>query len=126
VSFGIAADQTQPAMIQPADFTAAIVVAGDVVIDRHLHADEHYSLPARDRRGVREITQYGGANFWSRPCSIWIDRVGRYILVWNRHRCMAHRTGQDGYALSFHCSFSCNFACSRGVRDCPTAGERCR
>ena len=45
---------------------SSIVVTGDVVIDRHLYAGERYSLTARDRRGVREIAEHGGAYLLNR------------------------------------------------------------
>jgi hypothetical protein len=97
-------------MIQPADSTAAVtVVAGDVVVDRHLYAGERYSLTTRDRRGVREISEYGGAHLLGRLIDALLaadaQRRGPDRPEWAVHLAVepppldAASTGQDGYAL---------------------------
>ena len=50
----------------PTTVSQHVVVAGDVVTDRHLYAGERHSLTARDRRGVYEISERGGAHLLAR------------------------------------------------------------
>lgn len=46
----------------PPSSPCSIVVAGDVVVDRHFYAGERYSMTARAGRGVREVAEQGGAH----------------------------------------------------------------
>jgi hypothetical protein len=86
-----------------------LVVAGDVVIDRHIYAGERYSLTARDRLGVREISERGGAHLLARSLNALLAAdakpSGSDTSPWAVHLGVeatpldAASSGQDGYAL---------------------------
>ena len=88
---------------------AHLVVAGDVVIDRHLYAGERHSLAARDHRGVREISEYGGAHLLGRLIDALFnadaERRSSNPPGWAVHIAVepppldTPSSGQDGYAL---------------------------
>jgi hypothetical protein len=40
----------------------SIVVAGDLVLDRHFSTSERHSTNVRNRRGVREVAEQGGTH----------------------------------------------------------------
>lgn len=86
----------------PAAASRHLALAGDIVIDRHLYAGERHSLAARDRRGVREITRYGGANLLKRLIKA-LFNTGR--PGWAVHLAVkpppldGTSAGQNGYAL---------------------------
>jgi hypothetical protein len=79
------------------------------VIDRHIYAGERYSLTARDRRGVREIREQGGADLLAHLLGALLaadaQLSGSDTSPWAVHLGVepppldAASSGQDGYAL---------------------------
>ena len=86
-----------------------LVVAGDILIDHHLYAGERASPATRDRRGVREIKEHGGAELLKRSLDALFaadtKRSGGDSPGWAAHlgveppALSAAPTGYDGYAV---------------------------
>jgi hypothetical protein len=96
-----------PAMSSP-PAPRHLVVAGDILIDHHLYAGERASPATRDRRGVRETKEHGGADLLRRSLdALFAADAARGVGAagWVTHlgaeppALSAAPTGSDGYAV---------------------------